>query len=268
MALLLVMAAGCSLPAAANTSQAAATPEETLSAPETTPFATPVMSAEETPSETPAVSLEPTPEATPVQPLTVTEGKIVKSNADVSVNAVYPVISGMADPAVQSGINEQVRVWGQDEANRIETGSQAVGHPHEPYTFESAFQVKRNDGRILSIRIQLSYYNGGANTGSEAAFINIINTSPAQQPTLSQLFLAGADFAAVLNGRINAMIADNPDAEMFDFHGISSSQGYYLTPTSLVIVFERYSIAPGVVGEPEFVIPFAELGDILIPEVL
>lgn len=47
------------------------------------------------------------------------------------------------------------------------------------------------------------------------------------------------------------------------FQGIRDSQGFYLQDENLVIVFPKYEIAPGATGIPEFVIPLADLKDLL-----
>jgi hypothetical protein len=271
--LIVITMAGCSIPAATDTTppiSPAATADDTTAAVLPTPTAT--LSAAATPTApegTPVPTLTPKPEPLP-DPLTITERTLVYSNDYIYVNIRYPEISGMADEAAQSGINEQVYANLQDKAHEIESSSEedAASSPHAEYSIDSNYQIKRNDGGILSIRINISYYNGGANTGSDCAFINVINTNPAQQPALENLFAPGADYTTVLNERISTLIAADPYGSDYNFESVSSSQWYYLTDTSLVIVFERYTIAPGAAGEPEFAIPLSELSDILIPELL
>ena len=269
--LVMAVTAGCGIPDGTESSEAETTAAaETASTPTALISATPELTAEETATtapETPTETVAATPTATAQpEPLTVSEGTLVYSNEDVSVGVVYPVISGMTDVVVQSGINTGVLSYLTDKANEVETEAADAADPHGTYTFNADFEVKRNDGVVLSIYITISFYTGGANVGSEAAFINVINSNPAQQPTLDELFTEGADYATVLNGKITTIIAAMDDADAYSFTGVEPHGGYYLTNTSLVIVFPRYTIAPGVYGEPEFVIPLAELSDILIPE--
>lgn len=263
-ALMLTMMAGCSVPAGANATPAVSGTVKTEATPTITPSTASDVPASAIPTIAPEESPAPTPTAKP-DPITVTERTLVYSNEYVNVNMRYPEIAGMADAVVQGGVNEGVAVYLQDMANNIETSSEedAASGPHGVYAIESNYDIKRNDGGILSIRINISYYSGGANTGSDCAFINVINSDPAQQPVLADLFAPGTDYATVLNESISALIAADPYADSVAFEGVSSSQWYCLTDTALVIVFPRYSIAAGMYGEPEFSIPLAELSAIL-----
>ena len=272
LVLMLVMAAGCSLPVAAQTSQAVETTAEGTpsSTPETTPSATPETTATETPAMSPTptetATPSPTPTPTPLKPLTVTEGKLTYGGTGVNVNITYPIISGMGDGLVQGNINDGVLGYLQGQAQEVESDASAAGGSHGTYTFSADYEVMRNDGMILWIFIRTSSYTGGANVGTDVAFVNIINTSPAQQPTLEELFTEGSGYAAVLNSKIKAQLAAMSDGDAYSFNSVSAHGGYYLTDTELVIVFPRYTIAPGAYGEPEFSIPLADLADILIPE--
>ncbi len=272
--LLLAILAGCSIPAGVVTTPpasdtpngsetAAATPSTVVIS---TPTVIPTTAPGETPVTTPAATLAPTPSPLP-DPLIVTERTLIYSNEYIDVDIRYPEISGMEDAAQQSGINEGVSVYLKDMATELETRSEetAASGEHGVYTIESSYAVKRNDGGILSVRISISSYGGGANTSSDSAFINVINSDPAQQPKLAELFAPGADYMTVLNNRISALIAADPYADMFSFTSVSSSEWYYLTDTALVIVFPRYAITSGVYGEPEFSVPLADLAGMLNP---
>lgn len=266
--LIVIAMAGCGLTVTTVTTAPASTTAKAEETPTVLPTATAALSTAPTPT---AAEGTPVPTPTPKpDPLTVTKRTLAYSNDYIYVSASYPEISGMADTAAQSGINTQVYAYLQDMAHNIEAGFE-INNPdgsYGNYTMESNYEIKRNDGGILSIRINIIYYNGGASTGSDCVFINVINTNPAQQPTLAELFASDADYMTVLNERISAMIAADPDKEIFDFRGISSSQWYYLTNTALVVVFEQYSIAAGADGEPEFSIPLADLAGILNPDIL
>jgi hypothetical protein len=200
-------------------------------------------------------------------PLTVSERRLVYSNAHIDVDIAYPEIAGMEDALAQGNVNSQVGAHFKSKADEIEAQSEeddAYG-PHSAYFIETRFETRRNDGFILSILLSTTYYEGGANTGSDVGFINIINTDPAQQPVLKELFAEGADYASVLDGKIRAIIAAGPDPDGIDYTSVTNAYGYYLTDTDLVVVFERYTIAAGAYGEPEFEIPLDDLADILIP---
>lgn len=248
------------LPADATPVSASASPSPFIPEPSSSAAATPVSTPAETATPT------PTPLAPP-EPLTITKIKLKYSDEYTSVDIVYPEISGMADATVQSGINDQVAVFFEDMADALE--AQAVSDSEYEsggvYYIKAGYEVKRNDGIVLSIAMSVNTFEGGPNTGLNTEFINVINSDPAQQPALEELFAQGADYASVLDEKIGAQIAAKSNADEYDFTGVSAHQGYYLTDIDLVIVFQSYSIIAGIYGEPEFEIPLDELNDMLIP---
>lgn len=203
-------------------------------------------------------------------PVDISARTLDYSNDYIDVDITYPEISDMRDEAAQNAINDTVFNDLMSKAKAIETQAEQDARESKlriKYSMDAGFSVARNDGRLLSVQIDISTYQGGANVGTDSMFINVINKEEAIQPTFSKLFVDGADYTAVINEKINAQIASHPESEMFDFQTVSSDQWYYLTDTALVVVFPRYAITPGVYGEPEFVIPFDEISEFLIPDV-
>jgi len=226
------------------------------------------LTDEAAPLPTESITL-PTAEQTAMPP-TVGSRRLDYSNDYIKVDITYPEISGMRDQAAQSAINERVFNELKSKAQAIEAQAEQDAKESKlrvKYSIDAGFSVERNDGRVLSIQIDISTYEGGANVGTDSIFINVINKEEAIQSTFSELFVNGADYMSVINEKINAQIANHSESEMFDFQTVSSDQWYYLTDTALVVVFSRYAITPGVYGEPEFVIPFDEISDILISDV-
>ena len=274
MVFVVVMAAffsGCAQPASVQ-------PQMTV--PETTPQASATATDEPTapatllPTATPTPvvthTAEPAEEPVPGAPV-ISEKEIVYSNGDVNVSMVCPEISGMKDQSVQRSINKEIYETLSDMAKSVEEKSKEdtqLQGQHPLYDISAIYRVQRNDGVVLSIQISISTYTGGANTGSDSMFINVINTKDAAQPTLAVLFTEGVDYTTAINNEINTIIQnDDFMAESVNFETVSPTQWYYLTDTSLVIMFPRYEIAAGVIGEPEFIIPLENLTRILIPEV-
>lgn len=209
------------------------------------------------------------PEVSP-EPLTVRAHTLDDSNDFVNVTITYPVISGMRDRAAQSAINERVYKDLKGRAQAVETQAREDAKQsglRVVYSMDAGFSVERNDGRVLSVQIDISTYEGGANMVTDSAFINVINEEEAFEPSFSDLFINGADYKAAINEKIRYQIASNSESDMFDFTTVAPDQWYYLTNTALVVVFPRYAITPGVYGEPEFVIRFDIISDILITSV-
>ncbi len=270
MAVVLVMlitAAACasSVPSTAPTLTPAVTSETTPIPTETsTPSTAPSATAAVVPSATTA---EPT--AAPA-PLTVDDNPLIYNSDYVDVQISCPEISGMQDAAAQTGINDGVYNYLLNMAHSVEDASKrdAKGSgTHGVYRIDSEFSVKRNDGRVLSVKIDITTFEGGANVATDATFVNVINGKKVAQPTLEELFKGEFDYEAILNEKVSELIAADPEGDIYSFDAISSDQWYYLTNSSLVLVFPSYSIAPGAYGLPEFAIPFADISRYLIKEI-
>jgi hypothetical protein len=84
--------------------------------------------------------------------------------------------------------------------------------------------------------------------------------------TLKSLFKEDADYVSVLNrylidemkrqndAGLNMFWVDDPDMESFE--SIREDQNFFINQDGqLVICFDKYEIAPGASGSPEFIIP-------------
>lgn len=88
--------------------------------------------------------------------------------------------------------------------------------------------------------------------------------------TLGDLFQADADYSAVLTREVRrqmeARMAADPEAAYFpeELTEIGPDQNFYFNEDgALVLVFDEYTVAPGSMGMPEFVIPAEVCEDIL-----
>lgn len=231
--------------------------------------ATPVPAA--TASLPPAATITPAPTSTlgqpptapPLVPLTVNTRVNNYSTPYINVNIHCPEISGMKDSMMQSGINMGVYGYLTDRAVILKNASiqsELDYGAHPAYIFETDFDVMRNDGAILSILINIMYFEGGAHPANETATINAVNSNPGDQLVLQDLFIPGTDYVADLNGEISLIIATDPATSAdYWFATVEANQGFYLTDTHLVILFDAYTIAPGAMGAPRFNIPYTSL---------
>jgi hypothetical protein len=80
---------------------------------------------------------------------------------------------------------------------------------------------------------------------------NVNNVDEAQLVTLSDLL--GTNYKEKLDADILAEMKKNSDEYFLEeYKGTSVEQSFYIDKGDLVIVFPKYSIAPGYVGSPEF----------------
>ncbi|MDP2891796.1 MAG: DUF3298 and DUF4163 domain-containing protein [Bacillota bacterium] len=226
------------------------------------------------PSMSPASSgaATETPSTAPtLVPLTVTAQTIVVENDYVSINAEYPVISGMQDTAFQDNLNASVLADMNARVSQHESDAQAA-HDADPaggkFTLESQIGVHFNDGMLLSLSNRFYIYTGGAHPNPDSEFCTVLNTNSGRQLAILDLFTDSAEGKALVDTAINNTIAANPD--MYN-PGVSvsilSDEWFYITGTDLVVIFPAYEIASGAVGEPDFNIPLATLSDVLIDQI-
>jgi hypothetical protein len=196
----------------------------------------------------------------------IAERELGYDNENIRVRIACPVISGMQDAELQKKINYGIYAALEERASSLENDAAENDTKAFKYYLESKFSAGRIDGKIVSVRVYIEFYAGGANTGSDYMFINLMNTQPGKELALADLFLPEADYTGAVNAKINALIENDRNGSDYWFSTVADGQWYYLTDTHLVIVFPRYEIAAGAGGEPEFAIKLEELSDILIPE--
>ena len=188
----------------------------------------------------------------------------------------YPVISGLTDAKFQEELNyfiekqvtkakDDIEVHLQEYVEMAEEGDFEI-RPHQLFV---EYDVKANNDDFLSIAMTYYTYTGGANGMTVVNAFNI-NKKANTSFHLKDLFKADVDYKGIINKEIEEQIKLRSDGEneMFfegemGFQGIKDEATFYLTDNNLVLFFEKYEIAPGAMGIPEFAISLASLGDIL-----
>lgn len=196
----------------------------------------------------------------------IDERELSYENENIRVRIACPVISGMLDTGLQKKINDGIYGELEQRAASLEQDAAENNEKAFRYYLESRTFAGRSDDQIISVRAYIEFYAGGANTGSDYIFINVLNTRPGKELAFADLFLPDANYIGAVNAKIIELIENDPFGSDYWFSAVAEDQWYYLTDTHLVIVFPRYEIAAGAGGEPEFAIPLRELTDILIPE--
>ncbi|WP_236587992.1 DUF3298 and DUF4163 domain-containing protein [Tumebacillus amylolyticus] len=182
-----------------------------------------------------------------------------------SLNLNVPVISGLKDTAYQQKINAEIQAKAnRDKADFIQKAKQQAddlrkrGFPVIPVTLTITHEVKSKPGDdIFSMEVITDAQMGGTSK-PDLDFYNIYNGETAHVITLQELF--GPGYREKLNREIGKQI-DERIAQGIPYfkdqwHGISDTQGFYVQDGEVVIVFDKYAIAAGYVGQPEFKIPW------------
>ena len=142
-------------------------------------------------------------------------------------------------------------------------------------TFETYYEVKRSDEEVFSLQVEYFWAAGGSDT--QRKFYNV-DQRTGQLITLEALFADGSDYLTVINDYLIAQMraetredgrsiywVNDDDVAADRFTGIGADHGFYINEAGkLVIAFDKYEVAPGYVGTPEFEIPTEVIADMLV----
>ena len=173
------------------------------------------------------------------------------SNANVSVPQI--VDGGTAGEQVNESVQRDTdRLIAEFEADaaEMEGGHQGL---------DVRYTVVTDTDDWFTLRVDVVQIMA---SGAESKYYYHINKLTDQVVTLSDLFPANSDYVSVLSEEVlrqmeEQMAADENMAYFPEsFQGIDPEQNFYWNENhELVLVFDEYTIAAGVMGCPEFVIP-------------
>lgn len=226
-------------------------------------FPTPVSAA--TPSPAPAPSPQATPQTQTQDTITIKPHNITGQKSPyLLLHLKIPVLHGLQDRPFQSQLNhiilrrahESIGYWEQEAAKTAATMKER-GYDPKPYHLYIDYKVTADGSpqsdNLFSMTVT-TYCQTLGTSKPRIDTYNFLNTSPAQPVTLQDLF--GKDYKKIINTHIAQEIAKQPDLYFQDaFKGISDTQDFYVEKGEAVIMFDKYEIAPGYVGNPEFRLP-------------
>lgn len=201
------------------------------------------------------------------QVLTFTEYQIVDSVSDTEVKIPEVVLN---DKDYESEMNnyiqeqmDQVLVEAQKNAAEYKEAYLSTGGKEEnykPVEIDINYEVKGLSDRFVSFVI---YKTESIGSAFNKTFNYNINLATKKSFTLEELF--GKDYETYLNNQINKMITTRKAEGAIFFEGDAGFQGiladpyydvnqnfYLIDSNTVVIVFPKYTIAPGVAGSQEF----------------
>lgn len=201
---------------------------------------------------------------------------IEQKNELIEAEIKIPVIQGLKDKEFEIQLNsimeQNARKQLKDienEAKELAEKAKGSDYVTKPFVLHIDYDVKCDDENILSIAID-NFSLTGASGYNEVDYYNI-DKQASKVLTLKDLFKEGIDFKAVLNKeiakQIQARLKEEPasyfEDDEFGFKSIKDDQGFYLENGNLIIGFEKYEIAPGSTGTPEFKITFRSMENLL-----
>lgn len=213
-----------------------------------------------------------------IKVLTLREFKVKESNYDADIKV--PAIANLENKELQLGLNqkyldESKALYDQFQAEIEELKKQGLGDAH--IGVDAGYEVKTDNDAILSIG---RYVVQTAGSSSTVMQFDTIDKKNQRLITLPMLFK---------DNQYIRQISDNVIAQMKDqmkaddgktywiagaadyipaeesFSSIKKDQSFYINKDSkLVIVFNKYEVAPGFMGIVEFVIPTDAIQDDLV----
>ena len=143
-----------------------------------------------------------------------------------------------------------------------------------PYAIDASFEVARNDGKVFSV-VRNVYENTGGAHPNTVAYCESFDAQTGALITADDLFSVPFDTAAeALKPQITEMMDARgqetgmggdmyyPNAKE-DLFSLWDKKDFYLTETSLVLVWQSYSLAPYAAGIQLFEIPFDKLDSVI-----
>lgn len=225
-----------------------------------------------------AESFEGVPVLGPVvRVLTIARYRLEEQGASVRIDIAQ--ITGLENQELEGAINAELRADGQALLAKFERDvadlKERFGEDETiRMAFETYYEVKRADEEVFSLQVEYFWAAGGSDTQRE--YYNV-NQRTGELVTLDALFADGSDYLTVINDYLIAQMkaetredgkslywVNDDDLEMDRFTGIGADHDFYINEAGrLVIAFDKYEVAPGSLGTPEFELPTELIADML-----
>lgn len=207
----------------------------------------------------------------------VTLGRYESSENGYSAEITSPKIEGLLDKELEDKLNKEFK----DNAdalilayeNDVKQLKKEFGDETVHMGVQSDYIIKTDNDDYLSLDVYILYTAGSSST--KHTFYTI-DKKTGELVTLKSLFKDGADYITPISSYIISEMKRmnkeeggyfwvDKDETPFDvFEKIKPDQNFYINPNGeLVICFDKYDVAAGAQGSPEFVIPKNVIKDIL-----
>ena len=254
-----------------------ATPSVIYATPPPGSTATPTALALPAETATPAKTPSSTPSSTPVlvaltvKSTTVTDHGYTAACGNWTISVKKPVVSGVSDEAVaamNAAITARIDAFMADFKAQLSSGGGAG-----PCTLDGSYSVALVSTSLLSLRLTMSEYLGGASDSQVAGSINFTVSSGATI-ALADLFTDPASGVARLSTesrtRLNALLS--PDGVGSDWIDPGTTpvmanfnKSWAFTAAGLELTFDEFQVAPHAEGTPKIVIPWSDLKAVINP---
>lgn len=170
------------------------------------------------------------------------------------VELSYPQMEGLPKGQVQERFNQALREEAEGFAAKLDMPN---------YSGKVSYKTEYNNHYLVSVTLTESFYMERAAHPMTFLRAFTMNTKTGEFYKLSDIFKPGAPYAEKINRIIGQQIAERHIFLLKPFTGIGDSQEFYLSADGLVIYYQLYEYTPYVYGFPKFVIPYAQISDML-----
>lgn len=195
----------------------------------------------------------------------ITVREFTHNDGNYEANVKVPVIisedaENPAESEAIEQINKSVEEYTNELISQFEADMEEEGHKGLDISYET---VMDNDKwftlKVTALEVQASSYQV-----QRFYHVDKMNGKVAE---LNDLFSEGADYISPISEEIKKQMKEQIDAEtgfyflendeyVDGFKEIDPNQNFYLNKDgNIVIVFDEYEVAPGYMGNPEFIIP-------------
>nr|WP_145402102.1 DUF3298 and DUF4163 domain-containing protein [Paenibacillus xylanexedens] len=201
----------------------------------------------------------------------VTSKKLHSSEKWLKADITIPVFQGLADTKYQDQLNDIIESHASKDLAKWERAAAEAaalakknGYTMHPYQLLIQYELTSNgsDNGLVSLKITTEG-TGMNNPETLVDTYNFTNEAEAKRITLEDLF--GSKYTSILDKHIKSEIA--ADQELYykgenGFQGVHPEQSFYVKGGHAYIVFQKYSIAPGSTGTPEFTVKLPDHKDV------
>lgn len=186
-----------------------------------------------------------------------------------------------------SSAAEQVNKSMEDYVNKLIAEHEKSIKENETFTDENGevytnkesldtqYKVLTNTDRLLSVRLDTTIVMAGSNAFSKIYHIDKLND---KEITLKDVFAKDSDYVSILSKEIKKQMREQvkkddnlsyfidsePEFAGMDFKKIKKTQNFYVNDKKqLVLVFDKYEVAPGYMGQVEFAVDYDVVSGIL-----
>jgi len=188
----------------------------------------------------------------------MTIDKVHEEDGHKTLDVETPQVAGLNNRELEDRLNALFAGKAQAVIDEFKALVMDAGYSATQYGYE----VLANDEALFTIDIFTFEAQGSSMTWHNYYTVDL---KQGRLLARQDLFAKDADYAARLTDLVRADLNDQ-EIPYFpeDFTGVSPDQSFFVDADGrLVICFEKYSIAPGYVGEIRSIIPTDEIADLL-----